>query len=133
LKSALKIILGLVWTLFALAVIAVVLVLQPNMLVVAHNLSGAPLNLSLHIRGDGLGPHRLARDGWMLGVLNVRGDADLNIVCQADGAAPVVTEGGYVTSHMQQLAMVDVRRCDQIKDREYSVDGLVYGLLPESR
>lgn len=132
-KSALKIILGLVGTLFALAVVAVVLVLQPYVLVVAHNLSGAPLNLSLHIRGDDLGPYRLARGGWMLGVLKVRGDADLNIVCQADGAAQVVTEGGYMTSSMQQLAVVDVRRCDQVKDREYSVDGLLYGLLPESR
>ncbi len=132
-KSALKVILGLVGALFALAVVTVVLVLQPYVFVVAHNLSGAPLNLSLHIRGDDLGPHRLARGGWMLGALKVRGDADLNIVCQADGALPVVTEGGYMTSHMQQLAVIEIRRCDQVKDREYSVDGLLYGLLPESR
>ena len=132
-KSALKVILGLVGALFALAVVTVVLVLQPYVFVVAHNFSGAPLNLSLHIRGDDLGPHRLARGGWMLGVLKVRGDADLNIVCQAGGALPVVTEGGYVTSHMQQLAVIDIRRCDQVKDREYSVDGLLYGLWPESR
>jgi hypothetical protein len=119
---ALKIILVCVAAVFVMGVAVLGLTFQPYVLVVAHNLTGAPVELDLGIEGSAIGPRHVARDGWSLGVLKVGPDTDTYAVCRAETGPPVRTESGlYVTSNMQQLVVVDVKRCDRVDMDSHAV------------
>lgn len=98
-----------------MGVAALCLTFQPYVLVVAHNLTGAPVELDLGIEGSAMGSRHLGRGSWSLGVLKVGADTEAYAICRAETGPPVRTESGlYVTSNMQQLLVADVKRCDRI-------------------
>ena len=96
---ALRIILVCIAAAFTIGVAALSLTLQPYVLVVAHNLTGAPVELDLGIEGSAMGPRHVGRGGWSLGVLKVGADTEPYALCRAETGPPVRTESElYVTS-----------------------------------
>jgi hypothetical protein len=119
---AFKIILVCVAAVFTLGVAALSLTFQPYVLVMAHNLTGAPVDIDLGIDGSAIGSRHVGRDGWSLGVLKVGPDTEAYLICRAETGPSVRTETGlYITSSIQQLLVADVERCDKMDIDSHAV------------
>lgn len=59
--------------------------------------------------------------GWAVGVLKVGPDIAVMTICRAGHAPPIRAETGYVTSSMQQLLVVRIKRCDDIRVDSHGV------------
>lgn len=123
-----RILLTCVAVVLALGAATFSLTFQPYVLVVAHNLTGAPVDLDLGIEGSAIGARHVGRGGWSLGVLKVGPDTEAYVTCRPETEPSVRTETGlYVTSSLQQLLVADVKRCDQIDiDGHAVIDPLVW-------
>jgi hypothetical protein len=123
-----RILLTCVAVVLALGAATFSLTFQPYVLVVAHNLTGAPVDLDLGIEGSAIGARHVGRGGWSLGVLKVGPDTEAYVTCRPETEPSVRTETG-VTSSLQQLLVADVKRCDQIDiDSHAVIDPLVWVL-----
>ncbi len=117
---------------FVLGVAAVSLTLQPYLLVVAHNLVGEPVDVDLGIERSAMGSRHIGRGGWAVGVVKVGPDSEVYSVCRTARRPPVnAIAGEYITPNLQQLVVVDIRRCDLVEAHSYAaLDPLVYILTP---